>query len=160
MPKQLTADKIREALAACDGSRAEAAKLIGVSADILRIHIRRHREQGREFPKPQNERSRQAKCADSLQPGQWVETGRDQECGTILAIEGRRALVEFEWGGAWLPLRQLAWVPSGDVIAEATRLIRDAWPPGEHAKRARWAIRGEYEIPRVTVEEDTREVTW
>jgi hypothetical protein len=158
---KLTPERIRAALAECHGSRKDAAKVLGLSADLLRKNIRCYRDKGHTFPKPQNELARQDKCAASLQPGQWVETGQGQQCGSILAIECGKAFVMFLDGeSTWLPVRQLAWVPSGDVIAEGTRLIRDAWPPGEHAKRARWAIRGAYEIPQVTVEDDSRDVVW
>ena len=156
----LTPDSIRQALIESDGSRKDAAVTLKVSADALRIWIRRFRDRGHTFRKPQNELARQDRCAANLHPGQWVETGNEQQCGEILAVEGGRALVEFDNGGEWLPVRQLAWVPSGDVIAEATRRIRDAWPAGEHAKRARWAISGDYEIPQVSSEEDSREETW
>lgn len=149
----LTPERIRAALNECSGSRKEAAKKLGLSADLLRINIRRYRDKGHTFPKPENELARQEKCATNLQPGHWVETGQNQQCGEILAIEGGKAFVVFLDGGAdWLPVRQLAWVPSGDVIAEGTCLIRDAWRPGEHAKRARWAIGEAYEIPQATIE--------
>ena len=157
----LTPERIREALVASQGSRKDAAVMLRVSTDNLRIWIRRFRDQGYKFPAPQNERIRQAKCAENLQPGQWVEAGRDQECGEILAIEGERSLVVFSNGSRdWLPVRLLAWVPSGDVIADATRQMRANWPPGEHAKRARWAYCGEYEIPQVVLEDDSRSDTW
>lgn len=159
--KILTAVVIRAALKESNGSRAEAAKLLDCSADTLRISIRRFRDRGYEFPKPQNEIARQVKCSASLQVGRWVETGQDQQCGEILAIEGGRALVQFSDDVAeWLPVRQIAWVPSGDVIAEATRKIREGWPESEFYKRAPWALRRVYEIPQVGLEEDSREETW
>ena len=157
----LTPDSIRKALIKSDGSRKDAAVTLKVSADTLRIWIRRFRDRGEIFPEPENEVSRAAKFYSIIQPGQWVEYGHDQESCEVVEIYHGKALVRHESGvEAWVAKRQLAWVPSRAVIAEATRRIRDAWPAGEHAKRARWAISGDYEIPQVSSVEDSRDVTW
>lgn len=50
--------------------------------------------------------------------------------------------------------------PTPDEIRRACEEIRSKWPPGEHQKRARWAIFGTYEIPRVTIEDDSRDDIW
>lgn len=156
----LTPDSIRQALAKCDGSRKEAAIKLKVSVDVLRIHIRRHRDRGEEFPTPQNERSRQAKCTANLQVGQWVETGRDQQCGEILAIEGGKSLIQFLEGGAeWLPSRQLAWVPSGDVIAERCREIQSRWTERDFGLRC-WTERRKWFAPLVEAPGEPREEIW
>lgn len=157
----LTPDSIRQALTESDGSRKEAAYLLGVSADMVRIYIRKYRDKGEDFPDAENEVSRAAKFYGLIQPGQWAEYGKTQERCEVVEIRHGKALVRYESGvEEWVVKRQLAWVPSGDAIAETARLIRDAWPAGEHAKRARWAIRGAYEIPQVSLEDDSRDVVW
>lgn len=145
----LTPERIREALSACDGSRREASRVIGCSTDYLRIWIRRYRDMGEDFPEPENEISRAAKFYGLIQPGQWAEWGREQELCEVLEIRHGKALVRFGGGvEQWVGKRQLAWMPSGDVIAEATRNLRASWAPEEHVKRARWAFSGDYEIPQ------------
>ena len=46
--------------------------------------------------------------------------------------------------------------PNKKEIERVTEEIRAGWPPGEEVLRAKWAHCGEYEIPRVELEEDTR----
>lgn len=157
----LTPKRIRDALVACDGSRKDAAKRLGCSPDTLRIQMRKFRLAGEDFPDAENEVSRAAKFYGLVEPGQWVEYGRTQELCEVAELKHGMALVRYEDGHSeWVGKRQLAWVPSGDVIADETRKIREGWPPGEFGKRARWAHCGEYEIPQVAVEEDSRDDTW
>lgn len=127
-----SAERIRQALIASDGSRAEAAKMLGCSADIVRLRIRHYRDQGHQFP----------------------------DCGEILAIEGGKALVQFHGGHAeWLALRQLAWVPSGDVIAEACRQIQAGWSERERGLRC-WTERRKWFAPVVSGVEDSSDMIW
>jgi hypothetical protein len=157
----LTPERIRAILTACDGSRKDAAKKLGVSPDNLRVHIRRYRDQGEIFPEPENEISRAAKFYGLIQPGQWVEFGKTQDLGEVLEIRYGKALVRFDGGvEQWIGKRQLAWVPSGDVIADETRKIREKWPEAEFYKRAPWALRRVYEIPQVELEDDSRSAEW
>lgn len=157
----LTPERIRETLLACEGWRYAASIELGITADQLRILMRRYQDQGHTFPKAKNRRFVEAKTAEILQPGQWVEAGQGQEFGEIVERKGGRLLVRFtDERAEWRPIAGLTWVPSGDVIADATRQMRANWPPGERAKRARWAYCGEYEIPQVVLEDDSRDDTW
>ena len=69
-------------------------------------------------------------------------------------------------GGHWFPGSRAigqneCYEPTEDEIERATAEIQAKWPPGEHAKRARWAHCGEYEIPRMEpVDVDSRDDIW
>jgi len=141
---KLTPERIRLALTACDGSRKEAAKKLGVSVDLLRIWIRRFRDQGEQFPEPENEISRAAKFYGLIQPGQWAEYFKTQDLCEVVQIRHGKALVRFDGGvEQWIGKRQLAWVPSGDVIAEGCRQIQAGWTARDFGlrnvyERLRW----------------------
>jgi len=147
---KLTPEQIHNALTAADGSRKDAAHHLNVSIDVLLIRMRQYRDKGYTFPEAENECSRAAKFFGQVQPGQWAEYGKEQERCEVLAVRQTMARIRYECGRIeWVGKKQLAWVPSGDVIAEETRKIRETWTSQELRKRAAWAFCGGYEIPEV-----------
>lgn len=156
----LTSERIREALVACNGSRKEAAKLLGYSVDRVRVFIRKAKDEGEQFPEPENEISRAAKFYGLIQPGQWAEYGKTQELCEVVEIRHGKALVRFDGGvEEWIGKRQLAWVPSGDVIAELRREIQAGWT------RRDWMLRNRFQQPEWTAPvifglEDSRDEIW
>lgn len=157
----LTPERIREVLVACEGSQTVASTELGIDVEKLRRWMRHYKAKGYKFPKTTGKRFVQAKTAEILQPGEWVEVGQAQDSAEIVEVNGGRALVKFTDNRCeWRPLAGLTWVPSGDVTAEATQRIRDNWREGEHARRAPHAYPGPYEVPHVVLEDDSRDDTW
>jgi hypothetical protein len=156
----LTPERIREALVACNGSRKEASTVLRISTDNLRIWIRRYRDQGEEFPDPENEISRAAKFYGLIQPGQWAEWGRTQELCEVVEVRHGKALVRFDGGiELWIGKRQLAWVPSGDVIAEGCREIQAKWTERDFGLRNP-LVRRKWFVPFLEAPGEPREEIW
>lgn len=156
----LTPERIRAALTECSGSRKEAAKKLKVSPDLLRINIRRYRDQGEEFPEPENEISRAAKFYGLIQPGQWAEYGKTQDLCEVVEIRHNKALVRFDGGvEQWIGKRQLAWVPGGDVIAEGCREIQSRWTARDFGLRC-WTERRKWFAPLVSGFDDSADEIW
>lgn len=157
---RLTPERIRSTLVFCDGSRKEAAKKLGVSVDVLRVRIRLYRDQGEQFPDPENEISRAAKFFGLIQPGQWAEWGKTQELCEVLEIRHGKARVRFVSGvEQWIGKRQLAWVPSRASIDEACQLIQAGWSERERGLRC-WTERRKWFAPIVSGVEDTSDMIW
>lgn len=156
----LSPERIRAALTKSAGSRKEAAIKFDISVDRLRKLIRQYQEQGEEFPGPENEISRAAKFYGLIQPGQWAEWGRAQELCEVLEIRHGKARVRFDGGvEQWVVKRGLAWVPSGDVIAERCREIQSRWTERDFGLRC-WTERRKWFAPLVEAPGEPREEIW
>lgn len=158
---KLTPEEIHAAIVAHNGSRRDAATFLKVSTDVLLIRMRQYRDKGYTFPAAENECSRAAKFFGQVRVGEWAEYGPEQQRCEVLAVRQTMAHVRYESGLVeWVGKKQLAWVPSGDVIAEETRRIRETWTPQELRKRAAWAFCGEYEIPQWQTGDMSADCVW
>lgn len=147
---KLTPEQIHDAIVANSGSRKDAAKSLGVSTDVLLIRMRQYRDKGYTFPEAENECSRAAKFFGQVKVGEWAEYGPEQQRCEVLSVKQTMACVRYESGQVeWVGKKQLAWVPSGDVIADETRKIRETWAPHEFRRRAPWAFSGDFDIPEI-----------
>ena len=153
----LSPKRIDRALKESKGSRKAAAAALEVSLDFLRKQMRLHEEDGHVFQSPAKG---PGAAKTDLQPGQWAEWGRTQELCEVLQVERSKVLIRFDGGvELWVGRRELAWVPSGDVISDACREIQSKWTERDFGLRC-WTERKKWFTPLISGVEDSRDDTW
>jgi hypothetical protein len=161
---KITPEKVQSAVIAAGGSRAEAARILGVSADIVRIRIRQGRDMGLEYPEHLDAAENAKQSAERLRPGEWCEHSPSNASPTLVTVvwsSGAKSLVRLEDDTKRLvSTHSLTWVPSPDVITEHCQQIRSRWAPEEFRRRAPHAHVGEYEIPQWQTGDMSADCVW
>lgn len=160
----VTPEKVLDAIIAAEGNRSEAARRLGVSADIIRIRIRQGRKQGLKYPRNVGGMHHDKQQHERLKPGEWCEYAPSNDCTTrvtVLKCHGESVVVEFPCKEVRrVSIRTLTWVPAPDLIAQECQRIRDRWAPEEFRRRAPHAHVGEYEIPKWQTGDMSADCVW